>query len=97
MKPAKESSAVKLPFETGEHLITWQVPDRKGGHLAIPGLLTIEQGKYPTGILYGDLPIEWVSEGATGVASFPQRHSLDVAWVGPPSLPAHLAPDRCSA
>ena len=97
MKPAKESSAVKLPFETGEHLITWQVPNRKVGHLAIPGRLTIEQGKYPTGILYGDLPIEWVSEGATGVASFPQRHSLDVAWVGPPSLPAHLAPDRCSA
>lgn len=78
MKPAKESSAVKLPFETGEHLITWQVPNRKVGHLAIPGLLTIEQGKYPTGILYGDLPIEWVSEEATGVALFPQRHSLDV-------------------
>lgn len=78
MKPAKETSAVKLPFEAGEYLITWQVPDRASGHLAIPGLLTVEQGKYPTGILYGDLPIEWVSEGATGVASFPQRHSFDV-------------------
>lgn len=78
MKPAKETSAVKLPFETGEYLITWQVPDRRGGHLAIPGLLTVEQGKYPTGILYGDLPIEWVSEGATGAASFPQHHPFDV-------------------
>ena len=35
MKPAKETSAVKLPFETGEYLITWQVPDRKGGHTSI--------------------------------------------------------------
>ncbi|SMX77967.1 hypothetical protein BAURA86_00917 [Brevibacterium aurantiacum] len=78
MKPPKETSAVKLPFETGEYLITWQVPDHKGGHTGIPGLLTVEQGKYPSGILYGDLPIEWVSEGATGVASFPQRHSFDV-------------------
>lgn len=77
MKPAKETSAVKLPFETGEYLITWQVPDRKGGHTSIPGLLTVERGKYPTGILYGDLPIEWVSEGATGVASFPQHRRFD--------------------
>lgn len=77
MKSPKETSAVKLPFETGEYLITWQVPDRKGGHAGIPGLLTVEQGKYPSGILYGDLPIEWVSEGATGVASFPQRHRFD--------------------
>ena len=78
MKPAKETSAVKLPFETGEYLITWQVPDRRGGHLAIPGVLTVEQGKYPTGILHGDLPIVWVSEGATRTASFPQRHPFDV-------------------
>jgi len=78
MKLPKETSAVKLPFETGEYLITWQVPDHKGGRTGIPGLLTVEQGKYPSGILYGDLPIEWVAEGATGVASFPQRHSFDV-------------------
>ena len=39
-----ETSAIKLPFETGEYLITWQVPDRRGGHRAIPGLLTVEQG-----------------------------------------------------
>lgn len=90
MKPAKETSAVKLPFETGEYLITWQVPDRKGGHLAIPGLLTVEQGKYPTGVLYGDLPIEWVAEGATGVASFPQRHTFDVL-TGRLSSGAHVA------
>ena len=78
MRPPKETAAVKLPFETGEYLITWQVPDRKGGHLAIPGLLTVEQGKYPAGILYGDLPIEWMSEKAIGVASFPQHHTFDV-------------------
>lgn len=78
MKPAKETAAVKLPFETGEYLITWQVPDRRGGRLAIPGLLTVEQGKHPTGILYGDLPIEWVSERAIGVASFAQGHRFDV-------------------
>jgi hypothetical protein len=78
MKPGKETSAVKLPFEAGEYLITWQVPDRMGGHTGIPGLLTVEQGKYPTGILYGDLPIEWVSKEATGVASFPQDHNFDV-------------------
>ena len=90
MKPAKETAAVKLPFETGEYLITWQVPDRKGNHVGIPGLLTVEQGKYPTGILYGDLPIEWLSEGATGVASFPQRHSFDVL-TGRLSSGAYLA------
>lgn len=78
MRLPKETSAVKLPFETGEYLITWQLPDRKGGHLAIPGLLTVEQGKYPTGILYGDLPIEWISEKVIGVASFPQHHTFDV-------------------
>ncbi|RXR26102.1 hypothetical protein EQW78_00065 [Oerskovia turbata] len=78
MKPPKETSAVKLPFEAGEYLITWQVPDRKGGRIGIPGLLTVDQGKYPTGVLYGDLPIEWVSEGMTGVASFPQRHRFDI-------------------
>lgn len=77
MKPPKETSAVKLPFETGEYLVTWEVPDGKGGRSAIPGLLMVEQGTYPTGVLYGDLPIEWVSEGATGVASFPQRHRFD--------------------
>lgn len=78
MKPGKETAAVKLPFETGEYLITWDVPDRKGSHISIPGLLTVEQGKHPTGILYGDLPVEWVSQGAAGVASFPQRHKFDV-------------------
>ncbi|SFS17458.1 hypothetical protein SAMN04487846_3562 [Microbacterium sp. cf046] len=90
MKPAKEAAAVKLPFEAGEYLITWQVPDRNGSHAGIPGLLTVEQGKYPTGILYGDLPIEWVSEGLTGVASFPQRHDFDVL-TGRLSSGAHVA------
>lgn len=78
MKSTKETSAIKLPFETGEYLITWDLPDREGGHIATPGLLTVEQGKYPTGILYGNLPVEWVSEGAAGVASFPQRHNFEV-------------------
>ncbi|MER6985570.1 hypothetical protein AB0M33_11740 [Micrococcus luteus] len=78
MKPAKETSAVKLPFEAGEYLITWQTPDCASGHLAIPGLLIVEPGKYPTGILYGDLPIEWESEGVTGAAAFPQHHSFEV-------------------
>lgn len=78
MSSAKETSAVKLPFGTGEHLITWRVPDYEGGYQEIPGLLTVESGKYPSGILYGDLPIEWASDGATGVASFPQRHDFDV-------------------
>lgn len=73
MKPANETSAIKLPFGTGEHLVTWQVPDRRGGEVEIPGLLTIEQGRYPSGILYGEVPIEWNG----GTASFPQRHSFD--------------------
>jgi hypothetical protein len=90
MKPAKETSAVKLPFETGEYLITWQVPDRTGGYTSIPGLLTVERGRYPTGVLYGDLPIEWVSEGAPGVASFPQRLAFDV-FTGRLSSGAYVA------
>ncbi|RKW70954.1 ApeA N-terminal domain 1-containing protein [Galactobacter caseinivorans] len=90
MTTGKDISAVRLPFEAGEHLITWQVPDRKGGHIGIPGLLTVEQGKYPNGILHGDMPIEWVSEGATGVASFPQRHAFD-ALTGRLSSGAYVA------
>lgn len=74
MKAFKDTQAVNLPFDTGEYLITWRVSDHEGSHLAIPGLLTVEQGKYPTGILYGDLPIDWVA----GVASFTQRHIFDV-------------------
>ena len=73
MMPANETSAIKLPFGTGEHLVTWQVPDRKGGEVEIPGLLTVEQGRYPSGILYGEVPIEWTH----GMASFPQQHPFD--------------------
>jgi hypothetical protein len=44
MKPAPETSAVKLPFSTGEYLLTWQVPDGNDGHAATPGLLAVYEG-----------------------------------------------------
>jgi hypothetical protein len=73
----KETSAIKLPFDSGEHLVTWTVPDRTGGTLEVPGLLTLEHGKYPTGILYGDMPLEWLSTGESRIASFPQSYPFD--------------------
>lgn len=69
MAKKKESLALKLPFEAGEHLCTWIVPGTDGVNVEIPGLLNLEVGKYPFGILYGNLPIEWNN----GAASFPQR------------------------
>lgn len=65
----KESLALKLPFEPGEFLCTWTVPGLDGATVEIPGLLNLEVGKYPFGILYGNLPIEWNN----GAASFPQQ------------------------
>lgn len=57
-KEKKDVAAVKLPFETGEYLTTWQVPDREGGTVNVHGLLTVESGKYPFGTLHGTLPID---------------------------------------
>lgn len=74
MSDSKDCRAVDLPFDAGEYHATWQVPDRQHNILEIPGLLIVEQGKYPAGMLYGDLPIE--CEG--GVAPFPQCHRFDV-------------------
>lgn len=68
MSKNKEVKAIKLPFETGEHLVTWEVPDRNGDVQSIPGLLTLELGKYPHGPLYGKMPIKWQN----GAAAFPQ-------------------------
>lgn len=76
---SKEPAAVKLPFETGEYLCTWNVPDGRGGQREIPGLLTVEPDHYPHAVLYGNMPIEWQSQGGgQRAASFPQRHSFDV-------------------
>ena len=75
----KEPVAVKLPFETGEYLCTWNVPDGQGGEREIPGMLTVEPGRYPHGVLYGNMPIEWQAQGqGQRAASFPQRHEFDV-------------------
>ena len=54
------------------------MPYRKGKDVGIPGFLTVEQGNYPNGILQGDMSIEWVSEGAEGIVSFPQRQAKGV-------------------
>ena len=74
---AEDVQAIKLPFESGEYLVTWDVPGGDSGLLQIPGLLTVERDKYPHSVLYGDMPIEWVTEGAAGVASFPQSSSFE--------------------
>lgn len=73
VKKKKESLALKLPFEPGEFLCTWVVPDLEGGAVELSGLLNLEVGKYPHGVLHGDAPIRWIN----GAASFPQRHSFD--------------------
>lgn len=82
--------AVKLPFEAGEHLCTWDLPDGKGGVVPTPGLLNVEPNRWPSAVVYGEMPIVWRHEGATGVASFPQRHEFD-CLVGQVSSGANVA------
>lgn len=69
---SKESQALKLPFQTGEFLCTWSVPDLDEGVREVSGSLNLEVGKYPYGVLHGNVPIKWVN----GAASFPQRHNF---------------------
>ncbi|WP_400996390.1 hypothetical protein [Agromyces sp. GXQ0307] len=73
MSGRQETAAVKLPFEGGEHLCTWDLPDGEGGIRPAPGLLTVEPGHWPKATVYGEMPIEWRG----GMASFPQRHEFD--------------------
>ncbi len=68
-----ESVALKLPFDPGEFLCTWSVPGLEGDPVELSGLLNLEVGKYPFGVLHGDVPIKWVNGGA----GFPQRHKFD--------------------
>jgi ApeA N-terminal domain 1 len=69
----KDSVALKLPFEPGEFLCTWRVPGLKGEPVELSGLLNLEVGKYPSGVLHGDVPIKWVNGGA----GFPQQQKFD--------------------
>jgi len=77
MSADKEPAAVKLPFSAGEYLCTWVVPGSGDSRLEIPGMLTVETGKYPWGVLYGKMPIEWTLSGESRMAAFPQRRSFD--------------------
>jgi len=87
----KEPAAVKLPFETGEYLCTWDVPDGSGGMREVSGLLTVEQGHYPNGMLYGNMPIDWQEQGkGQKFATFPQTHRFD-SLVGRLSTGAYVA------
>lgn len=87
----REPAAVKLPFETGEYLCTWEVPDGAESIVEIPGLLTVDPGKYPNGVLYGKMPISWERhDGGSRAASFPQVHSVDTL-VGRLSTGAYVA------
>lgn len=89
--PDKDPSAVKLPFATGEYLCTWNVPDGQNGEREVAGLLTVEPGRYPRGILYGNMPIDWRSQGeGQRAASFPQQHEFRVL-TGRLSSGAHVA------
>lgn len=89
--PEQEPAAVKLPFETGEYLCTWDVPDGSGEIREVSGLLTVEQGHYPNGMLYGNMPIDWQEQGkGQKVASFPQTHRFD-SLVGRLSTGAYVA------
>lgn len=90
MSAGAEPTAIKLPFESGEYLATWDVPDHLGGELEIPGLLTLEQGKYPTGVLHGAVPIVWESKNGSRVASFPQRYDFET-FTGRLSSGAYVA------
>lgn len=81
---------IKLPFKSGEHLCTWEIPDDKGGVLPTPGLLTVEPGRWSSAVVYGELPIAW-QESPSGVqAQFPQRHEFE-CLVGQLASGAHVA------
>lgn len=68
----KDPVAHKLPFDHGEFLCTWSVEDHDGGTVELQGLLTLEDGKYPQGALYGELPLK--SNG--GAIAFPQQQDF---------------------
>lgn len=74
-----KKSVIKLPHKSGDYLCTWQLPDRKGGFVEVPGSLTVEPRKWPNGIVYGSaVPIEWAGDGnIVGVATFPQQDGFD--------------------
>jgi hypothetical protein len=63
-------TALKLSFAPDHYLVTWQLPSPKGGTFDAHGVLTVEGGKPPQGIAYGDFNDEL--EIAAGVSSFPQ-------------------------
>lgn len=73
---ADSSTVIKLPFEAGEHLCTWDLPDGKGGVTPTPGMLNVEPGTWPSAVLYGEMPIVW-QKGPAGVATLPQRHEFE--------------------
>lgn len=69
----KETIAHKLPFDHGEFLCTWAVKGPDGESIDVPGLLTLEAGKYPQGALHGDLPVI----STNGMTAFPQRNEFE--------------------
>lgn len=83
MSTGAEPTAIKLPFETGEYLATWDVPNHLGGELEIPGLLTLEQGKYPTGILHG--AVRTAAAWLPFLSAMTSRPSRDASRVAPTS------------
>lgn len=78
MSPESELTAIKLPFEPGEYLTTWLIPGRKGEFVETPGMLVLEEGKYPRGILEGKVPLPWSTSEEGAVDSFPQRREFEV-------------------
>lgn len=47
--------------------------------MELPGMLTVEPGKWPSGTVYGEMPIIWNRDGKGGKsAGFPQSHQFDI-------------------
>lgn len=67
---------MKLPFEPGQHLCTWELPDGRGGLSRTPGQLNVEPGKWPSAVVYGNMPV-WRSGPSGAIATFPQRYEFD--------------------
>lgn len=65
---------LSLLLEPGEYRVEWQLPNQSGEIVALPGDLELASDRPPRGNAFGEVPVEWETAGAGGVASFPQTY-----------------------
>lgn len=79
MNRASDEAAYKLPHQLGEYLCTWHLPTEDGSTVDVQGNLSLEEGHWPTGFAYGDIPVDLDSKSTKFALSFsfPQRKEYE--------------------